>query len=85
MNSLSDIVDPGSEYTFCEVWSRSTLPRPRQAKVLKTCSSGFPPLALRIMGVALRLARQCQDNRLVKYWLKIVQETWICEMSPLNN
>ena len=37
-------------------------------------------LALRIMGIALPLARQCQDNRLVKYWLKIVQETLICDM-----
>ena len=27
-------------------------------------------LALRIMGIALRLARQCLDNGLVKYWLK---------------
>ena len=43
------------------------------------------PLALRIMGIELRLARQCQDNGLVKYWLKIVLETWICELSPLNN
>ena len=25
------------------------------------------------------------DNGLFKYWLKIVQETWICELSPLNN
>ena len=44
--------------------------RPRQTKVCKTGSGGFPPLALRNMGIALRLARQCQDNRLVKYWLK---------------
>ena len=35
------------------------------------------------MGKALRLARQCQDNGLVKYWLEIVKETWICELSPL--
>ena len=27
-------------------------------------------LALRIIGIALRLAHQCQDNGLVKYWLK---------------
>ena len=40
---------------------------------------------LRIMGTALQLAHQCQDNGLVKYWLKIVQETWIGELSPLNN
>ena len=41
---------------------------------------------LRIMGIALRLARQCQDiNGLVTYWLKIVQETWICELPPLDN
>ena len=32
------------------------------------------PLALRIMGIAQPLARQCQDNGLVKYWLKIAQE-----------
>ena len=54
-------------------------PQPRQTKVFKTGSSGFPthPLTLGIMGIALRLARQCQDNELVNYWLKIVQETWI--------
>ena len=23
--------------------------------------------------------------KMVKYWLKIVQETWICELSLLNN
>ena len=28
------------------------------------------PLALWIMGIVLRLARQCQDYGLVKYWLK---------------
>ena len=28
--------------------------------------SRFLPLALRIMGIALRLAHQCQDNVLVK-------------------
>ena len=37
------------------------------------------------MGLALRLARQCQEYGLVKYWLKIVGEAWICELSPLNN
>ena len=46
--------------------------RPRQTKVFKTGSSGFPTplLALSIMGIALRLARQWQGNGLVKYWLK---------------
>ena len=35
------------------------------------------------MGIALRLARQCQDNGLVK---NTVQETaWICELALLNN
>ena len=29
------------------------------------------------MGISLRLARQCQDNGIVKYWLRIVQETRI--------
>ena len=38
-------------------------------KSLKVVVVAFP-LALRIMGIALRLARQCQDNGLVKYWLK---------------
>ena len=42
-------------------------------------------LALRIMGIVLQLARQCWDNGLVKYWLQIAQETWIYELSPLNN
>ena len=37
------------------------------------------------MGIALRLTRQCRDNGLVKYWSKKVQETWVCELSPLNN
>ena len=64
-------------------WVRSPA---RQPKVFKTCSSGFPALALKIMGIAaLRLARQCQDNRLVKHRLKIVQKTCICELSPLND
>ena len=45
-------------------------PRPRQTKVFKTGNGGFPPLALRNMRIALRLARQCQDNGLGKYWLK---------------
>ena len=26
--------------------------------------------ALRIMGIALRLARQCKDSGLVKYWFR---------------
>ena len=42
-------------------------------------------LTFRIMGLALRLVRQCQNNRLVNYRLKIVQETWICELLPLDN
>ena len=58
---------------------------PRQTIVFKTGSSGFPLLALRIMEISLRLVRQCQDNVLVKYWLKKVQEKWICELLPLNN
>ena len=60
-------------------------PRSRQTKVLKTGSSGFLPFLLRIMGKALPQARQCQDNGHVHYWLKIVQETWICELSLLDN
>ena len=39
-------------------------------KVFKTGGNGFSPLALRIMGIARRLARQCRDNGVVKYWLK---------------
>ena len=39
----------------------------------------------RIMGTALRLAHPCLDNGLVKHWLKIFDETWICKLSPLNN
>ena len=53
-------------------------------KVFKSGSCGFP-LPLWIMGIALRLVRQCQDNGLINCWLKIVQETGICELSPLNN
>ena len=37
-------------------------------KELKTGCSG--PLELRIIGIALRRACQCQNNGLVKYWLK---------------
>ena len=55
-------------------------PRQRQTKVFKTGSSGFPPWRSELW-IVLRLARQCQDNALVK----IVQETWNCELSPLNN
>ena len=47
--------------------------------VVVTC-----PLGAQDYGVALQLARQRQDNGLVNYWLKIL-ETWICELSPLNN
>ena len=54
--------------------------RPKSLKLVVVAFS----LGLRIMGIALQLARQCQDNELVKYWLKIVQETWICELSLLN-
>ena len=63
-------------------------PRLRQTKVFKTGSSGFLPWHSGLsshQGIALQLARQCQDSGLVKYWLKIVQETWICELLPLNN
>ena len=49
-------------------------PRPRQTNVFKTGSSGFPPWR---SGLAKRLARQCHDNELVKYWSKIVQKTWV--------
>ena len=41
--------------------------------------------SIRIMRIAPRLACQSQDNGLVKYWLKVVQETWIGELSPINN
>ena len=60
-------------------------PWPRLTKVFKAGSSGFSPLVLRIMGIALCLACQCKDNGMVKYWLKIVWETWICELLPSNN
>ena len=46
------------------LWVRSPA---RQTKVFKTSSSGFPLCSLRIMGMALRLARLCQDNGLLKY------------------
>ena len=52
----------------CRSYFTSAIPSIFQE--FKTGSSDFPPLALRIMGIALRLARQCQDNGLVKYWLK---------------
>ena len=59
-----------------EVVGRGFNPWSRKIKVYKTGSNGFPsppPPALWIRGVALQLARQCQE------------ETWICELSPLNN
>ena len=56
--------------------------RPKSSIKTGSACSGFPPW---IMGLALRHARQCQDNGLVKYWLKVDQETWICELSLLNN
>ena len=49
---------------------------------LKLVIVSFP---LRIIGIALQLTSQFQNNELGKHWLKIVQETWICELSPLNN
>ena len=48
---------------------------------LKTGSSGFH-VGAQDYGNS---TRHCQDNGLVNYWLKIVQETWICELPPLNN
>ena len=64
-------------------------------KTFKTGSNGFPlpfpppppppPLAPRIMGISLQLACQCHANGLVKHWSKTVQETGICELSPLKN
>ena len=60
-------------------------PRPWLTKVFETGGSSFPPLALRIMGIALRLARHCHNNELVMYQVKTVQDTWICELSPLTN
>ena len=56
--------------------------RPRQTKVFKLVVV-ISPLKLRIMGIALRLFRQCQDNGLIKFWLKLV--FWICEPTPLHN
>ena len=45
-------------------------PQQRQTKVFKkTGSNCFLP-ALRIIGTALRLTSQCQDNGLIKCWLK---------------
>ena len=61
-----------------------SIPVHKKPKSLKLVVVAFP-LWLRIMGTALRLARQCQDNRLVMYWLKLVQETWICDLLLLNN
>ena len=55
--------------------------KPKSLKLVEVAS----PLALRTAGIALRLAHQCQDNELVQYRLKIVQETWICELLPLTN
>ena len=68
---------PGHESDTTELPGRD---RPKSLKLVVAS-----PSALRIMGIALRLARQCQDNGLVKYWFKIVKETLICELSPLNN
>ena len=53
--------------------------RPKSSKLVVVAF----PLALRTMGIALRLTRQCQDNGLVKK--DVVQDTWICELSPFNN
>ena len=41
--------------------------RPKSLKLVVVAS----PLALRIIGIALKLARQCQYNGLVKNWLKL--------------
>ena len=43
--------------------------RPKSLKLVVVAPSP-PPFALRIMGIAILQARQCQDNGLVKYWLK---------------
>ena len=59
-----------------------SIPRLDRLKYFKMVEVAFP-LGLWIMGIVLQLARQCQDNGLVKYWLKIVKETWICELSLL--
>ena len=36
------------------------------------------------MGIAQQLAHQCQDNGLVKYWLKIVQDLWMSLLNKWN-
>ena len=57
------------------------------AKSLKLFVLAFPLGAqdYRNSTTTLRLASHCQDNGLVKFGLKIVQEIWICELSPFNN
>ena len=40
---------------------------------------------LKIIGIALPLACQCQNNGLVKYWLKNSPGKLICGLSPLND
>ena len=67
------------------VGGRGFDPRPRQTKIFKTRNHGFPPWRSGIMDIALRQAIQWQDNGLVKYWIEIAQETWICELSQFNN
>ena len=66
-------------FVFCDglvvrisawAWDYGFDPQPWHTKVFRTGRKWPFPLALRILGMALRLAHQCQDNGLVKYWLK---------------
>ena len=61
-----------------------SIPGRDRSKSLKMLAVAFP-LGAQDYGNSTTTGLQSQDNGLVKYWLKIVQETWICELSPLNN
>ena len=67
----------------CEVVC--SIPGPDRPKFLKTGGGDFPPWRSGIRDSTTTGPAGGRDNGLVKHWLKIVQETWICELSPLHN
>ena len=72
-------------YSICLVSGRSWVQSLAMTeKVLKLVVVAFP-LGAKDYGNSTMTGRQCQHNGLVKYCLKVVKETWICELFPLKN
>ena len=69
------------ERPLCEREIVGSIPGRDRPKSLKLVVVAFPPWSSGLW----EQYYDWQHNGLVKYWLKLVQETWICELSPSNN